>query len=69
MFNRESENIFIPAKLFQDRVPTASVNQGKLKGIFPVREKSGNLLFFSKIREFFMTQYFLYFDGTIYFHQ
>ena len=34
------------------RVPTASENKGKLEGIFPVREKPGNLTFFSKkIRE------------------
>ena len=33
------------------RVSTTSGNQGKLEGIFPVREKSGNLAIFSKIRE------------------
>ena len=31
---------------------TTSGNQEKLKGIFPVREKSGNLAIFQKIREF-----------------
>ena len=30
----------------KDRVSTASGNQGKLEGIFPVKEKSGNLTFF-----------------------
>ena len=38
--------------LYVCRVPTASGNQGnqgKLKGIFPVREKSGNLVFFPKM--------------------
>ena len=39
---------------YQPRAHTASGNQGnqgKLEGIFPVREKSGNLAFSSKIRE------------------
>ena len=38
------------------RVSTTSGNQGnqgKLEGIFPVREKSGNLAFFKKIRDSF----------------
>ena len=35
-----------------DRAPTASGNQGKFEGIFPVKEKSKNMAFFSKIREF-----------------
>ena len=30
------------------RVSTASGNQGKLEGIFPVREKSGNLAFLKR---------------------
>ena len=33
------------------RVSTTSGNQGKLKDIFPVREKSGKLAIFKKIRE------------------
>ena len=59
----------------QSRAPTTSGNQGnqgKLEGIFPVREKSGNLAFSSKIREksgnFDDPIFFLYFDETIYFH-
>ena len=52
------------------RVSTASGNQGKLEGIFPVREKSGNLAFFKKIREksgnFDDTIFFLYFDDIIF---
>ena len=53
----------------QGRVPTASGNQGKLKGIFPVREKSGNLVFFSKIREFWWHNIFYILIAQIYFHQ
>ena len=33
------------------RISTASGNQGKLEGIFPLKEKSGNLAFFKKIRK------------------
>ena len=51
------------------RVSTASGNQGKLEGIFPVREKSGNLAFCKKKSgNFDDTIFFLYFDNTIYFH-
>ena len=53
------------------RVSTASGNQGKLEGIFPVREKSGNLAFFfkesGKNQGILMTQFF-FFNDTIYFH-
>ena len=44
------------------RVPTTFGNRGKLPGIFPVRENSGNLAFFFKNKGILMTQYFLYFD-------
>ena len=46
------------------RVSTTSGNQGKLEGIIPVREKSGNLAFFSKngkIREFWWHNIFFIF--------
>ena len=45
------------------RVSTASGNQGKLEGTFPDREKSRNLAFFKKIREFWSPNifYILYF--------
>ena len=53
------------------RVPPASGNQGKLEGIFPVREKSGNLAFFQKSGKnqgILMTQYFfIYFNNIVYF--
>ena len=56
--------------LHTNRVSTASGNQGKLEGIFSVREKSGNLAFFKKIREksgnFDDTIFFLYFDDIIF---
>ena len=55
--------------LSNDRVPKASGNQGKLEGIFPVREKSGNLAIFQKSGKnqgILITQYFLYFDDTIF---
>ena len=45
------------------RVSTASGNQGKLEGIFPATEKSGNLAFFKKIREKSGN-----FDDTIFFY-
>ena len=48
---------------FQDRVSTAPGNQGKLEGIFPVREKSENLAFLKKIREKSGK-----FDDTIFFY-
>ena len=45
-------------------VPTTFGNQGKLESIFP----AGILAFFFKNKGILMTQYILYFDGTVYFH-
>ena len=35
------------------RVPTEQGNQGKIKSKIPVREKSGNLVWGQKVREFY----------------
>ena len=48
---------------YVDKVSTTSGNQGKLEGIFPVREKLGNLAFLKKNQEKSGN-----FDDTIYFH-